>query len=111
MTGGSSFQKLAISFSETEELPHFEKISFRVKKKIWATLDMLNQRACLKLSLIDQSVFCAFDKSIIYPVNNKWRQQGWTIVELSKVKKGMLKDITATAYKEVTLKKVTKNKN
>ena len=57
MTGGSSFQKLAISFSETEELPHFEKISFRVKKKIWATLDMLNQRACLKLSLIDQSVF------------------------------------------------------
>ncbi len=87
MTGGSSFQKLAISFSETEELPNFEKISFRVKKKIWATLDMLNQRACLKLSLIDQSVFFAFDKSIIYPVNNKWGQQGWTIVELSKVKK------------------------
>lgn len=105
MTGGSSFQKLAISFPETEELPHFEKISFRVKKKIWATLNIVNHKACLKLSPIDQSVFCAFDKSIIYPVNNKWGQQGWTIVELSKIKKEMLRDIATTAYNEVAKNK------
>ena len=108
MTDSNSFQKLALSFPGTEELPHFEKKSFRVKKKIWATLDMVNHKACLKLSPIDQSVFCAFDKSIIYPVNNKWGQQGWTIVELAKIKKTMLIDITSTAYSEVAKNKKNK---
>jgi hypothetical protein len=44
-------------------------------------------RGLVKLSVIDQSVFCAFDKTIIYPVNNKWGKQGWTLVELKKIKK------------------------
>ena len=105
MTDSNSFQKLARSFPGTEELPHFEKISFRVKKKIWATLDIVNHKACLKLSPIDQSVFCAFDNSIIYAANNKWGMHGWTIVELTKIKKSMLKDITATAYIEVAKNK------
>ena len=110
MADNDSFKKLALSFPETIELPHFEKTSFRVKKKIWATLDEPNQRACLKLSLVSQSVFCAFDQSVIYPVNNKWGQQGWTMVELTKIKKNMLKDIATMAYNEVAFKTPIKNK-
>ncbi len=110
MANNNGFRKLALSFPETVALPHFEKTSFRIKKKIWATLDEPNQRACLKLSLVDQSVFCAFDQSIIYPVNNKWGQQGWTLVELTKIKKNMLKDIATMAYNEVAIKKIVKNK-
>jgi hypothetical protein len=108
MTDNIHFQKLALSFPGTEEHPHFEKKSFRVKKKIWATLNILDHRACLKLSPIDQSVFCAFDKAIIYPASNKWGLHGWTMVELSKIKKAMLKDIAATAYREVAGKNVSK---
>jgi predicted DNA-binding protein (MmcQ/YjbR family) len=108
MTDSSNFQKLALTFPGTEEHPHFEKKSFRVKKKIWATLDILNHRVCLKLSPIDQSVFCAYDKAIIYPADNKWGQHGWTMVELSKIKNAMLKDISAIAYKEVAGKKTSK---
>ncbi len=95
------FQKLALSFPGTEEQPHFEKTSFRVKKKIWATVDLATGLVCLKLSPVDQSVFCAFDESIIYPVKNKWGLQGWTMVDLSKIKKPMLKDIAATAFASV----------
>jgi hypothetical protein len=78
-----TFRELALSFSETTEQPHFEKTSFRTKK-IFATLDVKNNRACLLLSEMDQSVFCSFDKSIIYPVPNKWGKQGATFVELKK---------------------------
>lgn len=108
MVNNSYFRQLALSFPGTVELPHFEKTSFRINKKIFATLDTANQRACIKLSPVDQSVFCAFGKAIIYPVNNKWGQQGWTLVELTIIKKNMLKDITATAYKEITLSKTVK---
>ncbi len=36
---------LALSFPESTEEPHFEKISFRVKKKIFATYDKKNDKA------------------------------------------------------------------
>lgn len=90
--------RLALSFDEAMELPHFDLTSFRVKKKIFATLDVKNNRLCLMLSPVDQSVFCSFDKSVIYPVPNKWGLKGATYVDLQKVKKGMLKDALTVAY-------------
>ncbi|WP_244307337.1 MmcQ/YjbR family DNA-binding protein [Flavobacterium fluviatile] len=86
-----TFRKLALSFPNAVEEPHFEKISFRINKKIFATFDEKNTRAVLKLSEIDQSVFCASSEMIFYPVPNKWGIQGWTIVELSKVRPECLK--------------------
>jgi hypothetical protein len=92
-----SFRKLALSYPGANEQPHFERPSFRVKK-IFATLDVPNNRACLMLSEVDQSVFCAFDLSVIYPVPNKWGKQGATYVELSTVREDMLKDALDQAY-------------
>ena len=104
------FKKLALSFAETEYAPHFDKTAFRFKKKIWVTLDETKQQACFKLSLKEQSVFCAFDCAIIYPVKNKWGLQGWTLVELKKIRLSMLKDIATTAYSEMAKGKVKHKK-
>ena len=95
-----AFRKLALSFPGTVEQPHFEKTSFRANKKIFATLSVENHLAVVKLSPIDQSVFCAFDESVIFPVNNKWGLQGWTNIDLKKVRKDMLQDALTTAYQE-----------
>lgn len=98
------FRVLALSFPETAELPHFDLTSFRVKKKIFATLSLEKQRAMLKLSLIDQSVFCSFNKDVIYPVPGAWGKSGCTYFELSKLKKQMLKDALTQAYCNVAPK-------
>lgn len=76
MVSINDFRKLAMSLPEAEEQPHFEKASFRVGKKIFATLNVPENRACLKFSELDQSAFCSFDKEVIYPVPNKWGKQG-----------------------------------
>ena len=96
-----TFRKLALSFPDASEEPHFEKTSFRVKKKIFATFDEKNNRAVLKLNEIDQSVFCASSEMIFYPVPNKWGKQGWTIVELSKVRPEMFEDALIHSYQNV----------
>lgn len=101
-----AFRKLALSFPETTEEPHHEKTSFRVKKKIFATYDHANNRACLKLSEIDQDVFASTNKSIIYPVDNKWGKQGWTLVELKKVRSDVFTDALTTAYFAVAPQKL-----
>ena len=95
------FKELALSFPETVEQPHFEKTSFRFRKKIFATLSEETSLAVIKLSAVDQSVFSSFDKTIIYPVENKWGKQGWTAINLKKVRKNMLKDALTTAYNQV----------
>jgi hypothetical protein len=106
MVSAKVFRQLALSFTESTEQPHFDKTSFRVKGKIFVTLS--DGVAVLKLSEVDQSVFCAFDKSTIYPVAGAWGKQGWTKVELKKVRKDMLRDALTTSYNTV-LSKSKKN--
>ncbi|MBL7921442.1 MAG: MmcQ/YjbR family DNA-binding protein [Bacteroidia bacterium] len=106
MVSIESFKKLALSFDEVQELPHFEKTSFRVNKKIFATLDISKKRACLKFTEIEQSVFGAFDKTIIYPAPGAWGKKGFTYVELKKVRTDMLKDAIVVSYCNVAPKKL-----
>lgn len=96
-------REIALSLPDSVELPHFELTSFRINKKIFATMDESKNRMCLMFTPIDQSVFCSIDpdryRDIIYPVPNKWGQKGATFVELNKVKLAMLKDALKVAYK------------
>ncbi|WP_264552372.1 MmcQ/YjbR family DNA-binding protein [Flavobacterium sp. N2038] len=105
MVSIETFRKLALSFPNATEEPHFEKTSFRINKKIFATYDEKNNRAVLKLNEIDQSVFCASSEMIFYPVPNKWGKQGWTIAELSKVRLEMFEDALIRSYENVVTKK------
>ena len=100
-----TFRKLAMSFPNVTEEPHFEKTSFRINKKIFATFDEKNNNAILKLNEIDQSVFCSSSEMIFYPIPNKWGKQGWTIVELSKVRQEMFEDALILSYQNVIAKK------
>ena len=102
----NTFRKTALALPGVTEQPHFEKPSFRAAKKIFATLDVKNKIACLKLPPAEQDVFSVFDKTIIYPVPNKWGSQGWTFIHLQKVRKQMLVDALTTAFLQVAPKKL-----
>jgi hypothetical protein len=106
MVSVAAARKLALSFPETDEHPHFDKKAFRVKKKIFATLHEKEKKFMVKLTLVDQSVFCAFDPTVIYPVPGGWGKQGATFVELTKVKKEMFRDALTTAWCTVAPKKL-----
>ena len=101
----NTFKQIALAFEHAVEQPHFEKPSYRIHQRIFATLDEKNYRATLKLSEVDQSVFCSIDPSIIYPVKGTWGKQGWTIIELNKIPKSLLTDAISAAYKTTSTKK------
>ncbi|HEY1039712.1 MAG TPA: MmcQ/YjbR family DNA-binding protein [Bacteroidia bacterium] len=96
-------QKLALALPDATEEPHFEKSSFRIKKKIFATYDAKKDLVCVKFTEMDQSLF-AYDPTVIYPVPNTWGKQGWTLIDLKKVKKTVLKDALEAAYNNVAKK-------
>jgi predicted DNA-binding protein (MmcQ/YjbR family) len=101
LINNEEFRKIACAFPDVEELPHFEKTSFRIKKKIFATLNEKENRGCVKLSENDQYIFSQNEAGAVYPVPNKWGLQGWTNIDLNKASKKLLKEILKTAYKEV----------
>jgi len=92
-------RKAALSLPETEKKPHFHLTSFRVKNKIFATIHVDKNYVMVKLSAIDQSVFCAYNKEVIFPVPGGWGKKGATFIDLKKVKKSMLLDALTTAWK------------
>jgi hypothetical protein len=112
MVTTETFRQMALSLPGAVELPHFDRASFRVNlpgrqagKRIFATMDEKKKIAVLMFSPLEQSVFCAFDKTIIYPVPGGWGKQGATIFELSRIKKAMLKDALNVVYAEALNKK------
>ncbi|HMK02830.1 MAG TPA: hypothetical protein VK489_01510 [Ferruginibacter sp.] len=66
------FRQMALALPDAIELPHFDRASFRVNKRIFATMQEEKKIAVLMFSPLEQSVFCAFDKNIIYPVPGGW---------------------------------------
>jgi hypothetical protein len=106
MVSQTSFRKLAGAFAEAEEAPHFDKASFRVRKKIFTTLDTEYNRACVKLNESDQAAFSGIDAAMIYPVPGAWGRQGWTFVELKKVNTKILKALLTAGYCNVAPKRL-----
>ncbi|RBQ03309.1 MmcQ/YjbR family DNA-binding protein [Pedobacter miscanthi] len=102
-----AFKVLCLSFEEATEQPHFEKTSFRVNKKIFATLNIKKNSATLKLSAINQSVFCAFDPGKIKPATGAWGKQGWTLFEISELKDEMIIDALSLSYCSVAPQKLS----
>src|SRR5215469_14027704 len=97
-------RQLALLLPNTVEQDHFGIPSFRVNKKIFATLWIHDNKMMVKLPLFDQSAFHSFDPSIFYPVPNKYGGTGSTLVELAKVPQPMLEDALNVAYQAVVAK-------
>ena len=99
-------RELALAFDEVVEEPHFEKSSFRINKKIYTTLNEKDKRMTVRLSPLDQDVFCTFDKEVIHAVPNAWGKQGWTVIHLGKTDLPFVQDILQASYCNVAPKKL-----
>ena len=99
-------KKIALSLPETEEKPHFHLTSFRVKNKIFVTIHADKNYVMVKLSVVDQSVFCSYKKDVIFPVPGGWGKKGATFIDLKKIDKTMLLDAMTTAWKTVAPSKL-----
>ena len=94
-------RKAALSLPEVEEKSHFNQPDFRIKNKIFCVIHEDKGLVMVKLSAIDQDVFCSYHKEIIFPVPGGWGRGGATFVNLKKVRKSMFMDALTTAWKTV----------
>ncbi len=98
MATNALFKKIALSFEDTAEQPHFEKLAFRSRKKIFATLLESESIGVALLTPAEQYVFCKMDGKNIYPVPNKWGLKGATYLNIKNLSQKILKEVLKTAY-------------
>ncbi|MBX3103225.1 MAG: MmcQ/YjbR family DNA-binding protein [Bacteroidetes bacterium] len=106
MVAAHTLRTLALQLPEAIELPHFEKTSFRVRKKIFASLDEIKNIACLKLDSDTQAALSAQYPEAIFPVPNKWGAQGWTNFLLDELSPDQMPGFLLLAYKTVAPKSI-----
>jgi len=108
MVTSEEAQAIALSFEETDQKPHFHRIAFTVKGKIFATLLAKDGTLNLMFDLQTQFIFCPPNSNVIFPVPNKWGLKGATTINLKKANKTLVKSALLAAYnlrKEKLLRK------
>jgi hypothetical protein len=98
----NQLRQFALSMPEAEEKPHFERTSFRVRNKIFATMGERN--AVLKLTVEEQTALVAAAPDTFYLPG--WNHQGWTGVMLAIIDTEEMRQLIITAWKNVAPKKV-----
>jgi hypothetical protein len=92
------FHALALSFAETSFETKGEVTRYFVCKKKFASIRFCKNRASVKLSKLDQNVFCSFDSEVMYPIPNAAGKSGWTHINLNNTKDEMCADAVTMAY-------------
>jgi len=102
MIDGKSFRSMALSFPDTEQVPHFDRIGFKViKRRMFATYLEKDNTANIFLTPEAQWVYCKVDKEHIFKVPNKWGDKGATTFVLSSLPKNVVMEALQSAYNEI----------
>lgn len=101
MITGEQFAQMALSFSGTEQVPHFDRVGFKVTgRRMFATYLSKDNTGNVFLTPQEQAIFCEMDEHI-YPVPNKWGEKGATTLDLDHVPRNIVLEALLSAYKQV----------
>ncbi len=100
-------RQLALSLPEVIEQPHFQRASFRVGKKIVATLDETGASAVLKLNQEDLEIMVAGDP--ITFSKTSWSHQGWVAIDLNRIQADQFEALLWDVWRRVAPKKLVKS--
>ena len=98
---------IALSLPEAQEHPHFDRASFRVRGKIFATLPPVQadgvQKVVLKLPVLVKESLQQTDSSAIVSLGN-WDKGGWTQLDIGRMDEDRMADLVRLAWKQVAPK-------
>jgi len=92
---------VALALPAAVELPHFEKTSFRVAGKIFATLTPDGARLMVKLPEEIKSALKQSDPDAILPLPGAWDRGGSTLIEVAAMDPAKLADLIRLAWRTV----------
>lgn len=106
MTSEAKVRLLALALPEAAEAPHFEKTSFRVRSKIFATLGEREAPLVVKLTPDQQAMLTETQSAVFEAVPGHWGRAGWTHVRLAAADDETVRHALTLAWRNVAPKKL-----
>ena len=104
-----NFRKIALSFPEAVESAHMHHPDFRVRNKIFATLDYPDEHwAVVKLTLEEQEQFVRAKPRTFHPVKGAWGRRGNTNVCLPEADVAIVRKAVAAAWRNAAPRRLVK---
>ncbi|MGO9260434.1 MAG: MmcQ/YjbR family DNA-binding protein [Bryobacteraceae bacterium] len=103
----ADFRRMALALPEATEGAHMGHADFRVRNKIFATLDHTEALGMVKLNPEQQHEFVKAQPEIFVPVRGGWGRQGATHVRLAVTEEGTLGKALRTAWRNTAPKSLT----
>ena len=101
----AAFRKLALSMPGAREEPHFQRTSFRVGKKIFATMTADGQEAMVPVHPIDRCLAILESDPDVYIDHGGWtRRNGSLGIRLAKVSSTHVAELVQDAWRRVAPK-------
>lgn len=100
---------IALALPEAVEAPHFDRASFRVRGKIFATLPPGGELVVLRLPELVKESLKQSDPETIEPLPGGWDRGGWTQIKIGRMAGEKLSDLIRLAWRGVAPKKLSKD--
>ena len=102
----AAFRKLALSLPEASEAPHFERASFRVGKKIFATMTAAGEEAMVRVAP-RQKLYGLIDKQpdVFFSYGGWTERNGSLGIHLAKADAAQLRPLLVDSWRHVAGKR------
>jgi hypothetical protein len=101
-----ALRKFALSLPEAHEEPHFERTSFRVGKKIFATMTPDGREAMVKLASPDDVEGLLSSRPDTFFGYGTWTTRNGALgVRLAKVESALMKSLVTGAWRAIAPKR------
>jgi hypothetical protein len=101
----AAFRKLALSMQGASEQPHFERTSFRVGKRIFATMTQDGREAMVPVQPVDRCLaLIEADPAVFFGHGGWTARHGSLGIRLQKVNAPLLRELVREAWQRVAAK-------
>ena len=103
-----AFRALALSLPEAHEEPHFERTSFRVGKKIFATMTAEGTEVMVRVAPQERVEELLRDAKAFFSYGG-WTERGGAVgVRLARVDRRLIQELVTEAWRRIAPKRLLK---
>lgn len=102
----ADFRSLTLTFPEAQEASHMGHPDFRVRGKIFATLNAEEDQGMVKLTPEQQALFMRTEPAVFRACNGAWGRRGCTYVDLEFASEPSVRQAVAAAWRNVAPKRL-----
>jgi hypothetical protein len=93
----AAIEQMALALPGVISAPHFDKIAFKTRKRIFLTLAPRSGTMSARLTAIEQDIFLTAFPGHCHAATGQWGRDGWTVFQCTQLDEETITDVVMRA--------------